>query len=154
MQIARKVTNISLDQPKPNLMAGNISNSNIWNENDKKVQLEVEKMFSEMAQWAVDEKADIMIGETFYYAEEAFKALEIIKKTNLPAVITIAPMGENKMRDNWSIVDTCKELEQRGADVVGMNCFITMKQFVLEIKMSCSRFARTVQNKYKTSNFL
>jgi methionine synthase I (cobalamin-dependent) len=32
-------------------------------------------------------------------------------------------MGENIMRDNWEITDTCKELEQRGADVVGMNCF-------------------------------
>ena len=27
------------------------------------------------------------------------------------------------MRDGVSVVDTCKELEQRGADVVGMNCF-------------------------------
>ena len=27
------------------------------------------------------------------------------------------------MRDGVSIVDTCKELEQRGGDVVGMNCF-------------------------------
>ena len=154
LQIARKVTNISLDQPKPNLMAGNISNSNIWNENDKKVQLEVEKMFSEMAQWAVDEKADIMIGETFYYAEEAFKALEIIKKTNLPAVITIAPMGENKMRDNWSIVDTCKELEQRGADVVGMNCFRgpnTMKQFVLEIRKAVKCHVAALPVPYRTN---
>ena len=28
-------------------------------------------------------------------------------------------MGENKMRDGKSVIDTCKELEQRGADVVG-----------------------------------
>ena len=32
-------------------------------------------------------------------------------------------MGENTMRDGVSILDTMKELEQRGADVVGMNCF-------------------------------
>ena len=51
-----------------NLMAGNISNSNIWNQHDKKSQLEVEKMFREMVTWAVDEGADILIGETFYYA--------------------------------------------------------------------------------------
>ena len=40
---------------EPNLMAGNISNSNIWNDKDSKTHLEVEKMFSEMVGWAVDE---------------------------------------------------------------------------------------------------
>ena len=46
LKIAKKV---ALDTPKgvePNLMAGNISNSNIWKQNDKKSQLEVEKMLS------------------------------------------------------------------------------------------------------------
>ena len=104
-------------------MAGNISNSNIWKENDKQAQKVVEGMFSEMIGWAVDEGADMLIGETFYYAEEAFKALEVMKKANLPTVLTISPMGENKMRDGKSVVDTCKELEQRGADVVGFKLF-------------------------------
>ena len=108
LQIAKKVAKDSPDKSKPNFMAGNISNSNIWNDKDKSTHLEVERMFTEMAEWAVDEKADIMIGETFYYAEEAFKALEVIKKTKLPAVLTIAPMGENIMRDGWSVVETCK----------------------------------------------
>ena len=38
-------------------------------------------------------------------------------------MLTISPMGENIMRDGISVVDTCKELEQLGADVVGLNCF-------------------------------
>ena len=54
-------------------MAGNISNSNIWKEDDKQAQKEVERMFTEMIGWAVDEGADMLIGETFYYAEEALK---------------------------------------------------------------------------------
>ena len=71
LKIAKKVaTNSSGD--KPNMMAGNISNSNIWNDKDKKTHLEVEKMFTEMVGWAVDEGADMLIGETFYYAEEAY----------------------------------------------------------------------------------
>ena len=57
-------------------------------------------------------------GETFYYAEEAFAALEEIKKSGLPSVITISPMGENKMRDGYTILETCKKLEELGADVV------------------------------------
>ena len=123
LKIAKKV---ALDTPKgvkPNLMAGNISNSNIWNPEDKNSKIEVENMFREMVGWAVDEGADILIGETFYYAEEAYAALKVMKETGLPSVITIAPMGENIMRDNVSIVDTCRELEQQGGDVVGMNCF-------------------------------
>ena len=80
LKIAKKV---ALDTPKgskPNLMAGNISNSNIWKHNDKESQKEVEGMFTEMVGWAVEEGADMLIGETFYYAEEAFKALEVMKK--------------------------------------------------------------------------
>ena len=72
--------------------------------------------------------------------EEAFKALEVMKRSGLQTVITISPMGENIMRDGKSVVDTCKELEQRGADVVGMNCFRgpnTMLPYLKEIKKSC-----------------
>ena len=121
LKIAKKVATSPIGK-ESNLMAGNISNSNIWDANDPKTHKEVEKMFSEMVDWAVDEGADMLIGETFYYAEEAYTALKVMKKTGLPSVITIAPMGENIMRDGVSILDTCKELEQRGGDVVGMNC--------------------------------
>ena len=41
-------------------------------------------MFSEMVGWAVDEGADILIGETFYYAEEAYAALKAMKQSGLP----------------------------------------------------------------------
>jgi len=123
LKIAKKVAVETPKGSKPNLMAGNISNSNIWNDKDKSTNYEVEKMFQEMVGWAVDEEADILIGETFYYAEEAYTALKVMKQTGLPSVITIAPMGENIMRDGVTIVDTCKELEQLGGDVVGMNCF-------------------------------
>ena len=137
LKIAKKIADNPIDGGEPNLMSGNISNSNIWEENDKASHLEVERMFTEMVGWAVDEGADLIMGETFYYAEEAYKALEIMKQSGLPAVINIAPMGENIMRDGVSVVDTCKELEQRGADVVGMNCFrgpATMLPYLKEIR--------------------
>ena len=50
LKIAKDVA-ISPIGEEQNLMAGNISNSNIWNQNDKKSQLEVKKMFSEMVGW-------------------------------------------------------------------------------------------------------
>ena len=41
-----------------------------------------------MVKWAKEEGADFIVGETFYYANEALTALEEIKKSDLPAVIT------------------------------------------------------------------
>ena len=141
LKIAKKIADNPIDGEECNLMSGNISNSNIWEQENKESHLEVERMFNEMVEWAVDEGADLIMGETFYYAEEAYKALEVIKKSGLPAVINIAPMAENIMRDGVSIVDTCKELEQRGADVVGMNCFrgpATMLPYLKEIRKAIS----------------
>ena len=154
LQIAKKVAENPIKGTQPNLMAGNISNSNIWKKDDNDAQLEVERMFSEMIGWAVDEDADLLIGETFYYAEEAYKALEVIKQTNLPAVVTIAPMGENIMRDGISIVDTCKELEQRGADVVGLNCFrgpATMMPYLKEIRKSLQCHVAALPINFRTT---
>ena len=123
LRIARSVADDVPENSERNLVAGNISNSNIWNPDDHATQKTVRGMFEEMIGWGLDEGVDLFIGETFYYAEEAFCALDVIKSAGLTAVVTIAPMGENVLRDSWAIVDTCKELEQRGADVVGMNCF-------------------------------
>jgi len=153
LQIAKDVA-ISPIGEEQNLMAGNISNSNIWNDKDTSQNKEVEKMFSEMVGWAVDEGADILIGETFYYAEEAYTALKIMKQSGLPSVITIAPMGENIMRDGVSILDTCKELEQRGGDVVGMNCFRgpnTMLPYLKEIRKALKCHVAGLPITYRTT---
>ena len=60
LKIAKKVATSPL-VGEENLMAGNISNSNIWNDKDNSQNKEVEKMFSEMVGWAVDEGADLLI---------------------------------------------------------------------------------------------
>ena len=154
LKIAKKV---ALDTPRgvePNLMAGNISNSNIWNNKDTTQNKEVKRMFEEMIGWAVDEGADILIGETFYYAKEAFTALKVMKQSGLPCVITIAPMGENIMRDGFSIVDTCKELEQIGGDVVGMNCFRgpgTMMPYIKEVRKALKCHVAALPINYRTT---
>ena len=154
LKIAKKVAQNPLGN-EHNLMAGNISNSNIWKQDDKKSQLEVEKMFNEMVDWALDEGADMLIGETFYYAEEAYNALKVMRQTGLPSVITIAPMGENIMRDGISIVDTCKELEQQGGEVVGMNCHrgpTTMMPYLKEIRKALKCHVAGLPISYRTTN--
>lgn len=150
LQVAKKVAKT---QPG-NLMAGNISNTNIWDPKDKGKQLEVRKMFDEMVGWAVEEGADIIIGETFYYAAEAYAALDAIQASGLPAVVTIAPMAESLMMDKVSIVDTCKELEQGGANVVGMNCFRgpeTMLPYLREIRKAVSCHVGALPIPYRTN---
>jgi len=119
LKIAREVA----DARPGNLMAGNISNTNIWDPADPARQAEVRAMFEEMVGWAVEEGADIIVGETFYYAGEALCALEVAKASGLQVVLTLAPMAADEMMDGHGIIETCQELEQLGADVVGLNCF-------------------------------
>ena len=154
LKIARQVAEDVPEGTEPNLVAGNISNSNIWNSDDPKSQEEVRKMFDEMIGWALDEGVDYFIGETFYFAEEAFCALDCIRQSGLPAVVTIAPMGENILRDQWDVIDTCKELEQRGADVVGMNCFrgpATMMPYLKKIREAVSCHVAALPIPYRTT---
>ena len=49
-------------------------------------------------------------------------ALEAIKKTNLPAVVTLAIHRNGVTLDGMAPEDACKRLEDAGADVVGLNC--------------------------------
>ena len=153
LRIAREVAETP-SAGEPNLFAGDISNTNVWHPEDKKAQAETRAMFDEMVAWAADEGVDYMVGETFYYAGEAFAALESILAAGLPAVITLAPMGENKMRDGWEIVDACLELEQRGATAAGMNCFRgppTMMPYIREIRKRARGHMAALPIAYRTS---
>jgi len=114
----------------------------------------VRGMFEEMIGWAVDEGADMLVGETFYFAEEAYCALEVMKSSGLPCVLTIAPMGENIMRDGVTPLDTCKELEQLGADVVGLNCFRgpeTMLPYIKDIRANVKCHVGALPIPYRTN---
>jgi betaine-homocysteine S-methyltransferase len=151
LRIAREVA----DARPGDLMAGNISNTNIWDPADQGRQSEVRSMFEEMVGWAVDEGADVIIGETFYYAGEALAALEVAKATGLPVVLTIAPMALNEMADGVGIVETCQQLEQAGADVVGMNCFRgpeTMLPWLRKIREAVSCHVGALPVPYRTTD--
>lgn len=63
-------------------------------------------------------------------------------------------MGENIMRDGVSVIDTCKELEQRGADVVGMNCFRgpnTMMPYLKNIRQAIKCHMAALPIPYRTT---
>jgi betaine-homocysteine S-methyltransferase len=73
------------------LLAGNIcSNTNIYDPQDTDSHRHVRSMFEEQVGWAVDADVDYIIGEIFSYASEALLALDVIRESGLPAVITLA----------------------------------------------------------------
>ncbi|TLQ01420.1 homocysteine S-methyltransferase family protein [Nesterenkonia salmonea] len=150
LKIARGVA----DSRPGDFMAGNISNTNIWDPADEQKQREVRAMFDEMVGWAVEEGADLIIGETFYYAGEAFAALEAAKASGLPVVLTLAPMAFEEMADGVGVVETCQRLEQAGADVVGLNCFRgpeTMMPWLKEIREVVSCHVAALPIPYRTT---
>jgi betaine-homocysteine S-methyltransferase len=104
------------------LFAGDICNTNVYEAGDVEATHQARAMFEEQVGWAAEAGVDFIIGETFSYAEEALTALEIIKQTGLPAVITLAIHRAPETREGWSIAEACKRLQDAGADVVGLNC--------------------------------
>jgi betaine-homocysteine S-methyltransferase len=103
------------------LVAGNICNTNIF-AGDGSSRQSVRSMFEEQVQWAVDANVDFIIGETFSWGEEALIALDVIRQTGLPTVITLAIHQQPETREGWSPEEACRRLDEAGADVVGLNC--------------------------------
>lgn len=104
-------------------VAGNISNSNIFDPEDSSSKDRVRAMYREMVTWAKEEGADLIVAETMYYYEEAKIALEEIQAVGLPSIVNVAVFATGELRDGISPEDACKKLADAGADVVGTNCF-------------------------------
>ncbi|XP_070568437.1 betaine--homocysteine S-methyltransferase 1-like [Ptychodera flava] len=130
------------------LMAGNICNTNIYQPDNEDRKKEIQNMFKEMIEWAVEEGADFIVAETYAHFGEAMLALQAIKEygNGLPAVITLAPFvvstknGQAITADMVPLTEACKKLEEAGADVVGLNCGrgpATMMPLMEEIRKVC-----------------
>lgn len=136
------------------LVAGNISNTNIFDPEDLDSKTRVRSMFAEMVKWCKEEGVDFINGETFYYHEEALIALEEIRKQGLPAVITLGLMAENILRDGYTVDESCKILSDNGALVVGMNCFRgpdTMQPYLAEIRKKVDGYVAGLPIPYRTT---
>ncbi len=103
------------------LVAGDIANTNIYGA-DSNSRHTVRAMFEEQVAWASEAGVDFMIAETFGSGLEALLACEVIKSAGLPAVVTFSPDAALGTDEGWTPAETCKRLEDAGADVVGLNC--------------------------------
>ena len=136
------------------LVAGNVANTNVYDPNDKKSNIECQKMFEEQVGWAKDAGVDFIIAETITWVEEMKIALKAIKDAGLIAVCNYAFRSAGGLRDGFSPGDGCKILEDHGADVVGTNCFrgpeMTMK-LLPEIRKAVSCHVAALPVPYRTT---
>jgi betaine-homocysteine S-methyltransferase len=102
------------------LVAGNVCNTNVYTGAESADR--VRAMFEEQVGWAVEAGVDFVVAETISWLGEALVATEVIRRTGLPAVVTLAAHADPSMRDGATPADACRRLEEAGADVVGLNC--------------------------------
>ncbi len=104
------------------LVAGDISNTWVYDHRDVDMTSKlVRDMYTEQVGWAAEEGADFVIAETLDYLGEALIALDVIKQFNLPAMVTFGSVHD-RTKDGYSFEMAAKILQDRGADIVGLNC--------------------------------
>ncbi|HLQ54816.1 MAG TPA: homocysteine S-methyltransferase family protein [Streptosporangiaceae bacterium] len=135
------------------LLAGNLCNTNVY-EPGASAEQAVRSAFEEQVSWAAEAGVDFVIAETFSWAGEALLALEAIRAAGLPAVVTFAVHREGTMRDGISPADACRQAEQAGADVVGLNCIrgpLTMLPLLTPIREAVSCPVAALPVPYRTT---
>ena len=103
------------------LVAGNLSNTNVFLPNDAQRKKACLAMFEEQVGWAMEAGVDFIIAETFSFYEEALLALQAIRDAGAVSVVTLA-VHQDGLRDGCPVPEACQRLRDAGAEVVGLNC--------------------------------
>lgn len=136
------------------LAAGDLCNTNAYAE-DEESRRAVRSMFEEQLGWIVEAGVDMVIAETFSYGAEALLALEMIRETGLPSVITLAIHRAPETREGWSPAEACARLADAGADVVGLNCIRgpqTMMPLLREVREAVDGHVAALPVPYRTTD--
>jgi betaine-homocysteine S-methyltransferase len=111
------------------LIAGNICNTNVFEPNNPAREAQVRSIFREQIDIAKAEGVDVILAETFSWADEALIATEEIKAAGLPSIVNMAIFAENSKgqkdhtNDGLTVPECLKKLQDEGATVAGLNCF-------------------------------
>lgn len=136
------------------LVAGNISNTWVYDPNNREETSRlVRETYEEQVQWAADEGVDLIIAETLAYLGEGLIAQDVIKEAGLPAVVTFGSTHE-ELLDGYSYVEACKILDERGTEVVGLNCSRgprTMMPLIEEIRSAVDCYVAAQPVAYRTT---
>ena len=120
LQVAREVA-----EEHNLLFAGGTCRTNVYVKGE--TEDKVRAMYDEQIRWSKEEGVDYIIAETLSCLGEAKIALEVILSYDLPAVVTMtvydrAVDGTIKTLDDVPIAEACRELLDKGATLVGINC--------------------------------
>ncbi len=150
LRIAKKVA-----RSTGSLLAGDICNTSIYDPADAKSQRQASRIFDEQVAWADEAGVDLIVAETYAFGAEALLALEAIKRTGRPAVVTLAVPRDGVTREGWSVADACRKLEAAGAAVVGLNCArgpATMLPLLREIRAAVTCHVAALPVPYRTTS--
>jgi methionine synthase I (cobalamin-dependent) len=105
------------------LVAGDICLTWKYEDGSARAADECRRLFDDQIRFQMEEGVDFIVGETFLHVGEALIALERIRKTGLPAMVTMAFEGP-RTRDGKTPAEAARALEGAGADIIGTNCFM------------------------------
>ena len=105
------------------MVAGNLCNTWVYGPNNPSTHKETRRQFDEQIKYQIEGKPDFFIAETIEYLGEAKIALDAIKAAGMNSMITLGFKFNDKTLDGTLLEDAFKELEDCGADILGINCF-------------------------------
>lgn len=105
------------------LVAGNLSNTWVYNPEDPHSLGETRRQFDEQIEYQLSHNIDFFIAETLEYLGEAKIVLEAIRAVGKPTMITLGFKYQDQTLEGVSLEEAFKELEDSGADILGINCF-------------------------------
>lgn len=105
------------------LVAGNLCNTWVYDPADAATHAETRRQFDAQIGYQIAHGTDFFIAETIEYLGEARIALEAIKAAGVPAMITLGFKTDDLTLDGVVLEEAFKTLEDKGADIVGINCF-------------------------------
>ena len=137
------------------LAAGNICNTNVFAAGDAASAKQVRAMFEEQVGRAAETGVDFIVAETISWLGEAEIALEVMRQTKLPTVVTFALHRDGHMREGVAVDEAAKRIADKGADVVGLNCARgprTMMPYVRIIRDAVAIHVAALPVPYRTTS--
>ncbi|MGE8203467.1 bifunctional homocysteine S-methyltransferase/methylenetetrahydrofolate reductase [Heyndrickxia sp. NPDC080065] len=84
---------------------------------------EIKRSFREQLFHILNEGVDGILLETFYDVEELFSVVEIAKlEIDIPVIAQFSLLEPGVLQNGLDLKDGLKQLEELGADIVGLNC--------------------------------
>lgn len=136
------------------LVAGNLANTWIYDPADPTTHKETRRQFDKQIQYQSPHGIDFFIAETLEYLGEAKIALEAIKAIGKPAMITLGFKYHDRTMDGVVVEEAFRELEDAGADIVGVNCFRDPERIMplaARVRQTVSCFVATQPVGYRCS---